>query len=217
MFIDIHNHLLPGVDDGVQKIEDTIIELKRYKEFGINQVIFTPHVNNPSVKTSIEEIRNTYNSLKNRIESETGLITYLASELYLVPNYKEFIPFNDSFVLIEFPTRVFPIYALDSIFNLLLEGYEVILVHVERYRWLFENKKLMQRMKEMNVYFQVNFEGINTEEGRFYLGEKLVDFLATDNHGKYNRKEVDLSLFSRYLEITTKAFELLGINTPKKL
>ena len=102
MFIDIHNHLLPGVDDGVQKIEDTIIELKRYKDFGINQVIFTPHVNNPSVNTSIEEIRNTYNSLKNRIESETGLITYLASELYLVPNYKEFIPFNDSFVLIEF-------------------------------------------------------------------------------------------------------------------
>jgi len=85
MFIDIHNHLLPGVDDGVQKIEDTIIELKRYKDFGINQVIFTPHVNNPSVNTSIEEIRNTYNSLKNRIESETGLITYLASELYLVP------------------------------------------------------------------------------------------------------------------------------------
>ena len=93
----------------------------------------------------------------------------------------------------------------------------MILVHVERYRWLFENKKLLQRMKEMNVYFQVNFEGINTEEGRFYLGENLVDFLATDNHGKDNRKEVDLSLFSRYPEITTKAFELLGINTPEKL
>ncbi|HPP11059.1 MAG TPA: capsule biosynthesis protein CapC, partial [Defluviitoga tunisiensis] len=137
MFIDIHNHLLPGVDDGIRKIEDTILELKLYKEHGISQVIFTPHINNPSVNTSVEKIRNTYDSLKNLIESETGLITYLASELYLVPNYKEFIPFNDSFVLIEFPTRVYPIYALDAIFNIQLEGYEVILVHVERYRWLF--------------------------------------------------------------------------------
>ncbi len=217
MFIDIHNHLLPGVDDGIRKIEDTILELKLYKKHGINHVIFTPHINNPSVNTSVEKIRNTYDSLKNLIESETGLITYLASELYLVPNYKEFIPFNDSFVLIEFPTRVYPIYALDAIFNIQLEGYEVILVHVERYRWLFENKKLIQRMKEMNVYFQVNFEGVDTEEGRFYLGNNLVDFLATDNHGKDNRKEVDLSLFSRYSKITTKAFELLGLNTPEKL
>ncbi len=72
-------------------------------------------------------------------------------------------------------------------------------------------------MKEMNVYFQVNFEGIDTEEGRFYLGNNLVDFLATDNHGKDNRKEVDLSLFSRYSKITTRAFELLGLNTPEKL
>lgn len=217
MFIDIHNHLLPGVDDGVKKVEDTIKELKRYKEYGISHVIFTPHINNPSVSNNIKEIKNTYIKLKKHIENETGIVTYLASELYLVPEYKEFIPFNDSFVLIEFPTLVFPVYALDAIFNLQLEGYEVILVHVERYRWLFENKKLIQRMKEMNVYFQVNFEGINTEEGKFYLEKNLVDFLATDNHGTDNRKEVDLSLFSKYSNITKKAIEILEIKSPEKL
>ena len=211
MFIDIHNHLLPGVDDGVDSIEETIKELKKYRENNILYTIFTPHINNPSVETDIEKIKKTYNNLKDMIEKETGTKTFLASELYLTPNYKEFIPFNDIFCLIEFPTQTFPVYALDSIFNLQLDGYEIILAHVERYKWLYENKDLAHRMKEMNVYFQVNLEGLTSEEAKYYLKNNMVEFLATDNHGSSNRSEVDLSLFDKYSNITTKALGILGI------
>lgn len=210
MYIDIHCHLLPDVDDGVASLEETIKELKRYEENNIDHVIFTPHINNPSVNTSIDKIKKTYNEVKETIENSVNVKTYLASELYLTPKYKGFIPFN-SFVLVEFPTQPFPTYALDSIFNLQLDGYDVILVHVERYKWLYENRDIIQRLKEMGVFFQVNFEGIKTEEGKYYLDNHLVDFLATDNHGISNRKSVDLSLFEKYSYITSKAFDLLRI------
>lgn len=212
MYIDIHCHLLPGVDDGVKTIEETLNELRRYRENDITDVIFTPHVNHPSIKTDITNIKEVYQKVKEKIENEIDLRTYLASELYLTPDYKDFIPFN-SFVLIEFPIQPMPIYVLDSIFNLQLDGYEVILVHVERYKWLYESKDIIQRMREMGVLFQVNFEGLKTQEGKYYYDNYLVDFLATDNHGSSNREEVDLSLFKKYSEITKNAFDILGINS----
>ena len=204
---DIHNHNLPDVDDGIETIEESVEILKEYKNHGIETVFFTPHVNHPTVKTDIAKIKESYEKIKPYCE-ELGIKPYLASELYLQPQNKEFIPLKDYFVLIELPTTVYPVYLLDKIFDLQLEGYEIILAHVERYQWLQDNEKLIEKLKDMHVYFQMNLEYIN--EDKYYLKNNLIDFIATDYHGK-KRKPIDFSLFEKYKDIVEKGKKILKI------
>lgn len=205
---DMHNHILFGVDDGLDTIEESIETLKEYNENGIKTVFFTPHVNHPTVKTDIVKIKEHYEVLKEKA-NEIGITTYLGSELYLGPNKNDnFIPLKDYFVLIELPTTIYPMYLLDEIFDLQLEGYEIILAHVERYQWLKDNKPLIDKLKTMNVYFQMNLEYI--ENDNYFIPNNLIEFIATDYHGK-KRKPIDFSLFGKYKEIMEKGKKILKI------
>ncbi|KLO20843.1 hypothetical protein X275_11110 [Marinitoga sp. 1197] len=205
---DIHNHILPGVDDGLKTIEGAIETLKEYKENGIETVFFTPHINHPTVNTDIEKIKKTYEELKPYCK-EIGIKTYLASELYLQPNKNMgFVPLKDYFILIELPTKIYPMYLIDKIFDLQLEGYEIILAHVERYQWLQDNEKLIEKLKTMNVYFQMNLEYL--EKDKYYLKSDLIDFIATDYHGK-KRGPIDFSLFKKYENIIEKGKKILKL------
>ncbi|NUU99633.1 hypothetical protein XO12_05810 [Marinitoga sp. 1154] len=204
---DIHNHILP-VDDGLKTIEEAIETLKEYKENGIETVFFTPHINHPTVKTDIEKIKESYEKLQPYCE-EIGIKTNLASELYLQPNKNMgFIPLKDYFILIELPTKIYPMYLIDKIFDLQLEGYEIILAHVERYQWLQDNEKLIEKLKTMNVYFQMNLEYL--EKDKYYLKNDLIDFIATDYHGK-KRGPIDFSLFKKYENIIEKGKKILKL------
>ncbi|GAB6190164.1 capsular polysaccharide biosynthesis protein [Marinitoga arctica] len=204
---DLHNHILPGVDDGLKTIEESIEVLKEYKKNNVDTVFFTPHVNHPTVKTDIEKIKKAYEELKPYCD-EIGIKSYLASELYLQQN-NNFIPLKEYFLLIELPTTVYPMYMLDKIFDLQLEGYEIILAHVERYQWLQGNEPIIDRLKTMNVYFQMNLEYL--EKDNYYLKNGLIDFIATDYHGK-KRGAIDFSLFEKYKEIVEKGKKILKID-----
>lgn len=211
MFIDIQTHLLPNVDDGSKTLEETLKELNRYKQNDITHVIFTPHVNHPTIKTDVTKIKEKYVEVKEIIENNTGVKTYLASELYLTPQYNEFMPFNDRFVFITLPTEAFPIFVLDSIFQLQLDGYDVVLLQGEKYGWLIEMEDLLHRLKEMKVYFSLSFNGLRSKAAKYYLDRNWIDFLATNNQAN-NEKEIDLSLFKKYSHITEKAFDILNIS-----
>ncbi|SHH28535.1 CpsB/CapC family capsule biosynthesis tyrosine phosphatase [Thermosipho atlanticus] len=204
--LDMHTHILPAVDDGIKTEEEAFLVLEEYKKKGINIVVFTPHVNHYSVKTSIEKISDTYKRLKPKFD-EIGVKTFLGSEIYLTEKVEKFIPINDYFLLLELPRDVYPMYLLDKIFEFQLEGYEIILAHVERYKWLKDNELLIDRLKTMNVYFQMNFEAI--ESDNYFLKNSLIDFLSTDCHG--NLSEIDFSFFEKYKDIFEKSMEILNL------
>ncbi|QTA38449.1 hypothetical protein JYK00_02690 [Thermosipho ferrireducens] len=204
---DIHNHLLPGVDDGVKNFDESIKFLETFKKNGITTVFFTPHLNHPSVKTNVAKIKENYEKIKIHCE-EFGIKSFLGSEIYLTPDVKEFIPIKDYFLLVELPTDIYPVYLLDKLFDLQLEGYEIILAHVERYKWLEGNGLLVDRLKHMNVYFQVNLEALNGSN--YFLKRDLVDFIATDFHGE-KRSSIDFSLFRKYNDIIEKGKSILKL------
>ncbi|PNR88767.1 capsular polysaccharide biosynthesis protein CapC [Petrotoga sp. 9T1HF07.CasAA.8.2] len=216
MYIDINTHLLPNVDNGSQTLEETLRELNNYKQHDITHVIFTLHINHPTIKTDITKIKEKYAELKKTIEYNTGVKTYLASELYLTPQYTEFIPFNDHFVFITLPTQKFPLFLLDSIFQLQLDGYDIVLLQVEKYGWLFEMKEVLHRLREINVHFCLSFNGLNSKAAKYYIKRNWIDFLATNNKASNNEKEFNLNLFKKYSYITEKAFDILNIsNVPE--
>ncbi len=70
MFIDIHTHLLPTIDDKVKTIEETLYELNRYKRYDITHVVFTPHLNHPVIKTDITQIKDKYQEIKDILEKK---------------------------------------------------------------------------------------------------------------------------------------------------
>lgn len=208
--IDMHCHILPGVDDGVKTPEEAEQSLLLFKKNGIDKIIFTPHMNHPSVKTKYEEIIKSFEKIKPLAE-KTGIDVFLGSELYLTPDYSKYIPILDRFVMIELPTAIYPIYFLDTLFNIELDGYEIILAHAERYKWLYENRSLQKKLKDMNVYFQINTEGTDTAEGKYYIENDYVEFISSDFHGFNKRKEIDFSKYITYENIQKKMSKILGI------
>ncbi|MBO8161206.1 MAG: capsule biosynthesis protein CapC [Thermosipho sp. (in: Bacteria)] len=203
--IDVHTHILPRVDDGLKDESEVFKVLEKYKEHGIDTVIFTPHINHPTIKTDISKIKSTYENLEPKFK-ELGIKTFLGSEFYLTPKIDNFIPIRDYFLLVELPKETFPLYLLDKIFELQLEGYEIILAHVERYKWLIDNIPLIERLKAMDVYFQMNLESL--ESDRFFIKNGLVEFIGTDYHGD---GEPDFSLFEKYRDIVEKGKRILGL------
>lgn len=210
ILIDIHTHLLPGVDDGVKTEEEAKEILSLYQENGITHVVCTPHLANPFVKTHILRIRDAYTWFKTAAGSY-GIEAILGSELYIGSDKAKFIPFFNKFLLVETSQQVEPLFLLDRIFELQLKGFIIILAHVERFSWLTVTSPTALRLREMGVYFQVNIQGIENGGAEPYMKEDWVDFIATDNHGISKRDPVNLNIFHEYPDIMTRSMKILNL------
>ena len=208
--IDIHSHLLPGIDDGVQTEEEAREIVSLYKSAGITHIVCTPHLANPFVRTHILKIRDSYTWFKTVAESY-GIKAILGSELYIGPDKAKFIPFLNKFLLVETSMQVEPLFLLDRIFELQLKGFEIILAHVERFSWLSVTSPTALRLREMGVYFQVNIQGIENGGAEPYMKEGWVDFIATDNHGTSRRSPVNLEVFHEYPELMARSRRILNL------
>ena len=87
---DIHNHLLPGVDDGFRKAEDSLAAIKRMADMGCKKIVFTPHMN-PDVYPDESEahFREVYKDLVAQIPAEWGVETWLAAEYMVVKDFQK--------------------------------------------------------------------------------------------------------------------------------
>lgn len=211
MLVDIHSHLLPGVDDGVATKEESLEQLHHYAEAGFTHIVCTPHLHDPYVTTNVHAIRSAYEWIS-EAGAELGLKMYLGSELYITAEGGKSIPFLDSFQLIETDTQVEPLFLLDRIFSLQLQGLRVIFAHVERYAWFDPDSDTVRRMREMGVYFQVNASTLESKKVKNYLDQGIIDFIASDNHG-LRRGLPPFELWKKYSEINQGSLSILGLNT----
>lgn len=205
--VDIHSHLLPGIDDGVQSQEEALEILQQYSQNEFDTIIATPHLHDPYVTTNIGSIRGAYKWLQER-GKELGIDIYLGSELYMGAAGGKYIPFFDSFQLIETDTSVEPLFLLDRVFELQMNGLSIILAHIERYQWFSLESVIAKRLREMGVYFQVNVSSLGTKGVQQYIDADWVDFIASDNHGK-RRGTVDFKTWKSHEMILQRSVEIL--------
>ncbi len=192
--IDIHSHLLPGVDDSKLSRWHVKKMMNIYKEARIGSIVFTPHINDPYVKTKRDKIMPMFEKVS-RICSDMGIRTYLGSEYYIRDDSKalDYIALQGKYVLCETDVNFAPQCYLETLQKIKDDGKQIILAHVERYKWLTPESPLFRTLtEELGALVQVNVKGIKTEIGRKYLRLGLVDFLATDNHGDF---EVPFGLY----------------------
>ncbi|MBQ0071064.1 MAG: capsule biosynthesis protein CapC [Spirochaetales bacterium] len=183
MLYDLHTHTLFGIDHGVQTYEDYLQNLEEYAKNGFDTLVFTPHIYHPTVASNIGAIRE--NFLKaTEAAKEKGIRTLLGSELYLDSQTDvKSIPINGTYALVEFPPQYEPM-ALDRKLKQLQDkGLQVIIAHVERYKWVKANSVAFDKLYRIGVYFQSNVSGVEDRSALPYIKNGVIDIIASDNHG----------------------------------
>lgn len=232
--IDIHNHLLYGIDDGSLSLEDSIDVLKDLEKCGYTDIILTPHYITCSRYTSSKKDNlNLLEKLKKEVKKDKiNINLYLGNEIFMDDDIVELLKrgiissLNDTkYLLIELPMNgEYPNYQ--EVFSFIQsKGYKVILAHPERYLSFQEDFDLIYELSDMGLYFQCNLESIIGRYGSHakkvitrMLKENMVSYLATDIH----HKKSDYSTFSDAKKeilkyISEEEFDKLTKDNPKKL
>ena len=198
--IDIHSHLLYGVDDGARSREEAIQMLKEAKEQNIETMILTPHYRKGMFKHLNEIIQENFIDLK-VVAKEIGIDIYLGTEFHVNSSIVEYLRrgrcrtlADTEYVLAEYGYDTEFTYIKSTTQELLLNGYIPIIAHAERYGCLREEMERVELLRDMGAMIQVNADTILGLEGFFakntvkkLLKKKLVDFVASDCHGSDTR------------------------------
>lgn len=199
--IDIHSHILPGVDDGAKTMEDTIKMLEIATQEGIEAIIATPHYEVGVEEEITSKYQQAFEKVSAYIEShQIPLKLYRGNEIY----YSESIPellsesavrtLNDTrYVLVEFGTSTGYRSIVRSMNALLYAGYRPIIAHTERYAALRDVKKVRELI-QMGAYIQLNANAVIGKEGwhvkhycKTLLKKHMVHVIGTDAHGCHHR------------------------------
>lgn len=191
---DIHSHILPGVDDGAQTLEDSLTMLEAAKAAGVTSIVCTPHCRDPYF--DYEKMVEAYDLLCDHADGfplTLGFEVYHSKLVELGIEWADKLHFeNSNEFLLELSTRAdkhkFEEYER-TIFELQGLGYQVIIAHPERYRAIQKDIKLAHRLVDIGCKLQVNANfieggrmGNEQKPAKKLLEAELVSFLASDAH-----------------------------------
>lgn len=195
---DMHSHLIPAIDDGVQSIDESIELIVELKSMGFKKLITTPHIMTDSYNNTQEIIREGFNKVKEQIQKEGIEIELDYAAEYYVDEYFErkigkekFLTIGDNYLLIETSYINQPENLKEIIFRLLAEKYKPILAHPERYAYMFDRFDKYKELKETGVLFQLNLNSVTGVYSPIVkiIAKKLIDLgmidlVGTDVHNK---------------------------------
>jgi len=181
----MHNHILPGIDDGCGEVSESIEILRLLEKIGYRKVIFTPHVLSDLYPNSPDTINAAFKLLQDAIALETTPLElklevgaeYMADH-ELLEQFVKVPPvlIKNKYILIEFSLFQAPPDYKDIIFELLLKGYKPIIAHPERYGYAADNLDFFQELIQRGCILQLNINSILGGYGKsaFKLAKELV-------------------------------------------
>ena len=196
-FVDIHSHLLPGIDDGAKDMDTSIALLLKMASFGIKNFITTPHVLGSVYPNSSEVIRQQLAAVKKELEKREikGISIQAAAEYMLDEEFsalldqKDILVLKDNYILVEMSYFSAPINLYELLFEIQLKGYKPVLAHPERYNFYHTDFKSYYKLKQAGCLFQLNLLSLTDQYGKGVqktseklLKENLYDFVGTDTH-----------------------------------
>jgi len=194
--IDIHSHLLPGIDDGAQTIENTVSLIDDLQQIGFTQFIATPHVMKSvweNTRTGIEsKLETTIHDLKVK---KHPVVLKAAAEYLLDANFmtlfqtEPLLVLKDNYVLVEMSYINPPIQLYNIIFELQVAGYQPVLAHPERYSFYHFSFSEYEKLKHSGCLFQLNllstigYYGAEvTKTAEKLIKKGMIDFVGSDVH-----------------------------------
>ena len=196
--IDIHAHILPGVDDGAESFDDSVGIIKDLVAVGVTDVIATPHFMNEtnfiSPKSNNQDL---VNQLKKRLEAEgINIGVYLGNEVYIDKNILSLLSEDkitslaeSQYILVELPLNdEFDDYE-DILLELMQSGHTVILAHPERYAIIQKDFEIARILHDEGILFQCNLASITGKYGheakkvlQKLMKEKMIFAFGSDIH-----------------------------------
>ncbi|MBR2764929.1 MAG: amidohydrolase family protein [Blautia sp.] len=198
---DMHCHILPGLDDGSQSMEETLASLREAVRQGIDRMIVTPHfhperymVYAPDILSTLEQVKNAASEAGIRIELYPGQECYYYSGLTEMLDREEALTLcGTRYVLVEFDPSVSWTFLQNGIRNLRQAGYIPVIAHFERYECLNEEKRV-EELHRHQYLLQMNYDTLLLRGGLFgdsywrrLFKKGYVDFLGSDTHGTHFR------------------------------
>ncbi|WP_026706309.1 tyrosine-protein phosphatase [Flavobacterium soli] len=194
--IDIHSHLLFGIDDGAKTFEDTLALTSAMTDFGIKEFITTPHIiqhvweNNTAIISAKED------EVISLFQQNNISLPFKAAAEYLMDDHfvklfqnENLLCLKDNYVLVEMSYINAPIQLYDILFDLQVAGYKPVLAHPERYLFYHKNFGEYTKLKKAGCLFQLNMLSIVGYYGEsvFLTAKKLlengmIDYVGSDVH-----------------------------------
>lgn len=218
--IDIHSHILFGVDDGASNIEDSILTIEKMIECGITDIILTPHyiegssfvANNKIKEKNFKELKALVKKKKIDINLYLGNEIFIANDISKLIKDKEIMPLNKSkYILLEIPMVEEFKNTKNIIFELIDKGYKVILAHPERYKCFQKDIKEVISYIEMGVMLQGNIDSISGKNG--YMAKRMFKKLLKRNCYSFIDSDIhhqDSVFFKQYDKNIRKIKKLIG-------
>ncbi|AGA77421.1 capsular polysaccharide biosynthesis protein [Echinicola vietnamensis DSM 17526] len=218
MEVDMHSHLIPGIDDGAKTLKESVDLIKRLQAFGLRKLITTPHVMTEFYKNTPEIISEGLYKLQEALQKENvqmdieAAAEYYLDEIFVekLQNDEPLLTFGDNYILVETGFMNKPHMLLETFFALETKGYKPILAHPERYLYLQQDPEMLESLIEKGIYFQVNllsFTGYYSKPIKAMadklLERRLVRFVGTDCHN------------ARYLDALERLSSLKSYETLK--
>jgi len=197
--IDLHNHLLPGIDDGAKKVEETLEFLRIARRDGVKVVVATPHmkpgVYDNSRETILERVALVREAAKGDEAEDVTLLpgaeVYFTADLPARARAKQLMTVADGgrYLLLELPYQQIPMQVDDTIFQLRLLGITPLMAHPERVAYYLEDINRVAASVRLGALTQVTAASLTGKFGdkardfaRAMLRRGLIHVLATDGH-----------------------------------
>lgn len=194
--VDIHCHLLYGVDDGPQAMEESVKMLKSAAEQGITDIILTPHYRRGMFKFEKETVLANKAALEDKAR-EIGVRLHLGTEFHVNGDIIEYLESgrcltlaDSEYVLTEYEYDTDYSYIFRMSHELMRHGYIPVIAHVERYACLVRTPKRLEELQEIGALIQINAAAVIGEEGwktksfcKKVLKHGWADVVASDSHG----------------------------------
>ena len=200
-FVDVHNHILPGIDDGAGDVEESMALIAGFSEFGVNRFVASPHIMHSLYPNTPDTIAAALNRLKRALweKGHKDVALDAGAEHMIDDNFESLLesggvmPLRNAYLLVEMSFLQAPINFDQAIIKVASKGYYPILAHPERYKFLHLRSGKYRKFREQGISLQLNllslcdyYDKDVQKMALKLLDEGLIDFVASDVHRLQN-------------------------------
>jgi protein-tyrosine phosphatase len=231
-YIDLHLHFVPGVDDGVTSLQESVRLCRGLRLLGFERLVTTPHIRAGMFENRRAGLEQTFQRLLQGLASEGGLPQLeLAAEHHCDATFLELFAAGELLpypggraILMEFPNEAFPVGFEQLAFKLRLKGMAPVVAHPERYLPLFRRTDPIERLLDQDVLFQLDLMALVGKYGRVaqaaaerMLEEGVYAIAASDAHGPADLARVEKAIARLFALVGEEEANLLLSTNPQRL
>jgi protein-tyrosine phosphatase len=210
---DIHSHLIPGIDDGVQTMEESLQMIRSMASLGFRKLITTPHImsdgyrNNPdSILSGLKRVQEAVAAANIPVTIEAAAEYYFDAALLQKLEKEQLLTINNKYFLFEISYMNPPERLTEVLFQINVRGYTPLLAHPERYPFWFQKFDEYRKLKDAGTLFQLNTNSLSGYYGgqvkktaERLVDENLIDFIGSDLHGDRHLNALKRTVHEKYL------------------